>query len=99
MNGGIQETVKGSSDNRVRLEGGAGRSVLKNEKKGERNKQISQHRSQHECSILYDSVHHSLNTVNTDVALEDLRSKRLGPVRQESLVPLFLKDAFTSSTD
>ena len=62
VNGGIQETVKGSSDNRVRLEGGAGRSVLKNEKKGERNKQISQHRSQHECSILYDS-HQTLSIV------------------------------------
>ena len=48
VNGGIQETVNGSSDNRVRLEGGAGRSVLKNEKGMGK---ISQHRSQHE-SIL-----------------------------------------------
>ena len=33
-NGGIQETVNGSSDKRVRLDGGAGRAVLNNEKEG-----------------------------------------------------------------
>ena len=45
------------------------------------------------------TVHHSPNTVKTDVLLEDLRSKRSRPVWQEILVPLFLKVAFTSSTD
>ena len=45
------------------------------------------------------NVHHSPNTVKTDVLLEDLRSKWSGPVWQEILVPLFLKVAFTSSTD
>ena len=34
VNGGTHEIVNGSSDNRVRLDGGAGRSVLNNEKEG-----------------------------------------------------------------
>ena len=83
--GGIHEREKGSTGDKVRLEGGSGRTKMK----GNKSKTYLSHSKTH--------YNHSPNTNRRAVATT-LKAV-ISPVRQWIRVPLSSVVAFTSSTD